>query len=222
VKKLLLFTSVAVVVAVLLLLGVRWAERNNRINLTRVRIDNSCMVDSAGIAEVLRPYFGVSLLKLNTDSLRSEMQNLPGVDSVTVSIQYPETIVVTFTTGKPAFVLDYGFIQVPVTLRGELLPAGWINSELPVITIVESPDSSVIASAINLFSKYQFERSLSVQVRNSSIVVTQNGIRIVIDPDRALENWRNWRTVSTIVPEQIDEVDLRFSHQAVMRSSEET
>jgi hypothetical protein len=222
VKKLLRFTSVAVVVAVLLLLGVRWAERNNRINLTRVRIDNSCMVDSADIAEVLRPYFGVSLLKLNADSLGAELQNLPGVDRVAVHIQYPETIVVTFTTGKPAFVLNYGLVQVPVTLRGELLPADWVNSELPVITIVESPDSSVIASAINLFSKYQFDGSVSVQVGNSSIVVTQNGIRIVIDPDRALENWRNWRTVSTIVTEQINEVDLRFSRQAVMRSTEET
>jgi cell division septal protein FtsQ len=180
------------------------------------------MVDSADIAEVLRPYFGVSLLKLNADSLGAELQNLPGVDRVAVHIQYPETIVVTFTTGKPAFVLNYGLVQVPVTLRGELLPADWVNSELPVITIVESPDSSVIASAINLFSKYQFDGSVSVQVGNSSIVVTQNGIRIVIDPDRALENWRNWRTVSTIVTEQINEVDLRFSRQAVMRSTEET
>jgi len=221
-KNLLKLTSALIVFAALLLLGVRWAERNNRINLTRVRIDNSCMVDSAEIASVLQPCFGVSLLKLNTDSLRSEMQNLPGVELVTVRVQYPETIVVTFTTGKPAFVLNYGSVQVPVTNRGELLPAGWINSELPVITIVETPDSSAIATAINLISKYGFDRSVPVLVSNSSIVVTQDGIRIVIDPARALENWRNWLTVSTIVTEQIDEVDLRFRHQAVMRSTEET
>ncbi len=221
-KNLLKFTSAVVVFAVLVLLGVRWAERNNRINLTRARIDNSCMVDSVEIADVLRPYFGVSLLKLNTDSLRLEIENLTGVDSVTVRIQYPETIVVTFATGKPAFVLDYGLQRVPVTLRGELLPVGWISSELPVLNIVGAPDGSVIASAINLFSKYGFDSSVPIQVSSTSIVVTQNGVRIVIDPDRALENWRNWCTVSTVVTEQINEVDLRFRHQAVMRSAEET
>jgi cell division septal protein FtsQ len=222
VSKLLKLTTVLLVTAILLLLGVRWAERDNRVNFTLARIDCSGLVDSTEIAEALRPYFGRSLFKLNTDSVMLAMQALGGVDSVSVEIQYPETVVISFATGKPSFVLDYGIERIPVTASGEYLPADWANDTLPVITVLEDPDSSVVASAVNLFSKHGFDSSDSIQVSSREIVVIENGTRVILDPESVLENWHSWQTVSTVVSDRIDEVDLRFMHQAVMRSAEET
>ncbi len=221
-KKGLRLTSILLVFTMLLLLGVRWAERDNRLNLTRVRIDNSSLVDSVAIAEVLRPYFGSSLLKLDTDFLKNQLQAIEGVDSVSVVIHYPETIHVSFSTRKPAVILAYSSREIPVTVSGDHLPADWVNDQLPVIEVVGDPDASVIESALLLLTMYPLSPSVSMQVSNREIVVTDNGLRIILDPERAAENWLSWRRISTIIPDRTDEVDLRYKDQAVLRFSEET
>ena len=215
-------TSILLLLTLLLLLGIRWAERDNRLNLTMVRIDNSSLVDSVEIAEVLRPCFGSSLLKLDIDSLQAALQVIEGVDSVSVKIQYPETLIITFFSNEPAVILAYGDREIPVTVSGEHLPQSWGNDELPVLNIVGEPDKEVIESALDLFFKHELSNSVSMQVCERKIVVTENSIRIIIDPARASENWMSWQSIRTIITDRTDEVDLRYHNQAVLRSTEET
>lgn len=221
-KKGLRITTLLLVFTVFLLLGVRWAERDNRLNLTVVRIDNSSLVDSAAIAEILRPYMGVSLLKINTDSLEAALLTLGGVDSVSVSIEYPETIIVLFSTRAPAVLLAYSSGTVPVTQSGDVLPAYWGNDQMPVISITGTPDERVIRYAIDLFIKHEFSHLVSMRVSNQKIVLVENGIRIILDPERARENWLSWQGIRGILGDTVDEVDLRYGNQAVLRSTEET
>ncbi len=221
-KKGLRITILLLIFTVFLLLGVRWAERSNRLNLTMVRIDNSSLVDSAAIAELLRPYLGRSLLQINTDSLEAVLKALGGVDSVSVRIEYPETIIVLFSTRAPAVLLAYSSGTVPVTSSGHVLPVSWGNDQLPVIRITGTPDERVIRSALDLFIKYEFSHFVSMSVSNNAIVLVENGTRIILDPDQATENWLSWQSIREIIGHRIDEVDLRYGGQAVLRSTEET
>ena len=226
-KKGLRLTSVLLLLTVLLLLGIRWAEREGRLDLLRARIDNSGLVDSVEVAELLRPYFGRSLLKLDADSLGIMLSSIAGVDSADVSISYPDAIVVSLVTRKPAAVLAYsGDRLVPVTVSGDPLPVQWINDLLPVITVEEDPDNAVIASALDLLIKMELVSLVSMQVNNRKITVTENGIRIILNPEQATESWLRWRSINSMVTDRTSEVDLRFQDQAVLRerpgSTEET
>lgn len=222
-KKSVRVTSILLLFTMLLILGIRWAERDNRLNLTMVRIDNSSLVDSVKIAEVLRPYFGSSLLRLDTDTLKVNLQAIEGVDSVFVKTLYPETLLITFSTRKPAVILVYsGGREIPVTASGDHLPDDWKNNQLPVINISGDPGRETITSALNLLFDHDLANSASIQVINNEIVVTESGVRIILDPERAEENWMSWRNISTIINSRTHEVDLRYMNQAVLRSTEES
>ncbi len=221
-KKGLIFTAALALFTALLLLGVRWAERDNRLNLTRVRIDNSSLVDSLKISEVLMPCFGVSLLKLDTDSLQQSLLAVEGVDSVEIRVHYPETLVITFSTREPSVILEYSDRSIPVTPSGDPLPVEWGNDQLPVIEIIGEPERKVINAALDLFIQRELNGSASMQVSSREIVLTENGKRIILDPSRADESWAMWQSISSVVTEQTDVVDLRYRDLAVLRSTEET
>jgi len=213
-------TSLLVVLTLLLLLSVRWAERNGHLDLRFARIDNSCQLDSALIAEILRPYFGVSLLKLNTDSLKSQFSALDGVDSVFLSIHYPNTLVIALKTGEPAVILSYPDRTVPVTASGAALPVDWGSDSLPMIIIEGYPEDEAISSALNLLIKRNLGNAVSIQVDSEAIAVSDNGIRVIIDYHRTSDNWLTWQTIRTNIAGQTGEVDLRYTGQAVLRFAE--
>ncbi|MCK5787109.1 MAG: hypothetical protein KAH54_11210 [Candidatus Sabulitectum sp.] len=219
-KKGLRLTSIVLLLTVLFLLGVRWAERDGRLDLVRARIDNSGLVDSVKVAELLRPYFGRSLLKLDADSLVILLSSIAGVDSAEINIRYPDAIVVLLVTREPAAVLAYSDNRmVPVTVSGDPLPLQWRNDQLPVITVVEDPEHAVIASALDLLIKMELVSLVSIQVSNRKITVTENDIRIVLNPEQATESWLRWRSINSMVTDRTSEVDLRFKDQAVFRES---
>jgi cell division septal protein FtsQ len=215
-------TSLLIVLTLLLVLSVRWAERNERLNLTVARIDNSSLLDSAQIAGVLKPYFGVSVLKLNRDSLEAQFLALDGVDSVSVSIHYPDMIVVSLKTGEPAAILAYLNGQVPVTAEGQRLPLSWVNDSLPVINIEGSPKEEAVSSALNFLIKRNLRNSVSIQVNADGIAVLDNGIRVMIDYRQTTVSWLRWQVLKTAITGQPEEVDLRYTGQAVLRFAEET
>ena len=103
-----------------------------------------------------------------------------------------------------------------------MLPASWGNDQLPVIRITGTPNERVIRSALDLFIKYEFSHFVSMTVSNNAIVLVENGTRIILDPDHATENWLSWQSIREIIGHRIDEVDLRYGGQAVLRSAEET
>lgn len=221
-KKGLHLTLAFLVITALLLLGIRWAERDDRLNLLFARIDNSGLVDSVDIAEALKPYFGTSMLKLDTESLELRLLAIEGVDSVSVTICYPETLIISFETRKPAAILAYGTDLIPVTVSGDHLPVDWYSDTLPVVAIEGYPDHEVISSALRLLIKRQVSHSVSFEVSSSGITIEDNGVQVILNPGKAAENWVQWQTIKTMITDQTDEVDLRFANQAVLRSAEET
>ncbi len=221
-KKGLHLTLALLVITALLLLGIRWAERDDRLNILFARIDNSSLVDSVDIAEALQPYFGTSLLKLDTDSLELRLLAIEGVDSVSVVICYPETLIISFETRKPAAILAYGTDLIPVTVSGDHLPVNWYSDTLPVVVIDGYPDHEVISSALRLLIKRQVNHSVSFEVSSSGITLEDNGVQVILNPGTAAENWVQWQTIKTMITDQTDEVDLRYDKQAVLRSAEET
>ena len=69
--------------------ALRWAERDGKFDLISARIDNAGPVDSALVADVLEPFFGESLLSLNTDSIEGCLLDLEGMKTASVSFIYP-------------------------------------------------------------------------------------------------------------------------------------
>ncbi len=221
-KRGLHLTLALLVITALLLLGVRWAERDDRLNLLFARIDNSSLVDSVDIAQTLEPYFGTSLLKLDTDSLELRLLAIEGVDSVLVEISYPETLIISFETRKPVAILAYGTDLIPVTVSGDHLPVDWYNDTLPIVLIEGYPEHEVISSALHLLIEEQVNHTLSFEVSSSGITIEDNGVHVILNPGKAAENWVQWQTIKTMITDQTDEVDLRYDNQAVLRSAEET
>ncbi len=215
-------TGLFTVIIMLLLLGIRWAERENKFDLTYVRIDNSSNVDSTELATVLHPYFGVSLLKIDMDSLEMKICTVEGVDSVLIEVHYPSTINILFSTGEPVVVLAYPDRQVPVTNSGTYLPESWVNDQLPVIGVSAATDTCVILTALNLLLKYNLANTVEMQVSNRQIVITEGSTRIILDTENAVNSWLCWLDIKRIISDNTYEVDLRFNNQAVLRSAEET
>jgi cell division septal protein FtsQ len=162
------------------------------------------------------------VLKLNRDSLEAQFLALDGVDSVSVSIHYPDMIVVSLKTGEPAAILAYLNGQVPVTAEGQRLPLSWVNDSLPVINIEGSPKEEAVSSALNFLIKRNLRNSVSIQVNADGIAVLDNGIRVMIDYRQTTVSWLRWQVLKTAITGQPEEVDLRYTGQAVLRFAEET
>lgn len=219
-KKIWVVVSAAVF-TLIILLGFRWAEREHYFDLTSVRIDNSFLVDSTEIAQVLEPCFGLSLLDFQTDSLLAEISEIPGVDSVALDIQLPNTIVLTFKVSKPAVVLVSTSLRLPVTTKGIALPLAWANPTLPEIQITGEPDSLSICSSINLLLKRELQ-GIVFQLSEDMVTIVDGDIQILLDPAHLDDSWLRWQAIRTLLTDRTDEVDLRFSDQAILRVSEES
>ncbi len=211
----------AAVFTLIVLLGFRWAERENYFDLTTVRVDNSFLVDSAEIARILEPCFGISLLDFQKDSLLKELGKVSGVDSVCMDIILPNTIVLTFSVSKPAVVLVANSSRLPVTTNGVGLPVNWENALLPEIQITGEPDSTFICSAINLLLKRELQRVI-IEVSENNVTIVDGEIRILLDPEHLDESWLRWLSIKNLLTDRTDEVDLRFAGQAILRTSEES
>ncbi len=211
----------AAVFTLIVLLGFRWAERKNYFDLTSVRIDNSFLVDSAEIARILEPCFGMSLLHFQEDSLLAELGKISGVDSVCMDIYLPDTIVLTFSVSEPAVVLVGNSSRLPVTTDGVGLPINWENALLPEIQIMGEPDSAFICSAINLLLKRELQRVI-IEVSDNNVTIVDGEIQILLDPEHLDDSWLRWLSIKNLLTDRTEEVDLRFAGQAILRVSEES
>lgn len=219
-KKIWVVVSAAIF-TLIVLLGFRWAERKDYFDLTSVRIDNSFLVDSAAIAKALEPCFGRSLLGFQEDSLLAEIARIPGVDEVRMEIRLPDTIVLTLSVSKPAVVLINDSSRLPVTSNGTSLPLSWGNSLLPEIQITGQPDSTFICSAIDLLLKRELQ-DVTFLVSENMVTIVDGEVNIFLDPEHLDDSWLRWLSIQNLLTDRTEEVDLRFTDQAILRASEES
>lgn len=219
-KKIWVVVSAAIF-TLIVLLGFRWAERKSYFDLTSVRVDNSFLVDSAEIARVLEPCFGMSLLNFQEDSLLEQIGRIPGVDDVSLEVRLPDTIVLTLFVSKPAVVLINNSTRLPVTSKGTSLPVNWGNSSLPEIQITGNPDSTFICSAINLLLKRKLQ-DITFLVSENRVTIVDSEVNILLDPEHLDDSWLRWVSIQNLLTDGTEEVDLRFKDQAILRASEES
>ena len=198
-------------------LGVRWADRDGRFDLTRARVDNSGPVDSALVAEILEPYFGESLLSINSDSIRCALESIEGLSSVSVTVSYPDEILIAMVPEKPAAFLNTRSGLCPVTARGNTLPLSWGDPSLPVLYVEGTPAFGYMDSGLNLLLKRGLSGSAKVTVSEHGILVVDNGVSVLFDGAGAPEDWETWEAIRTSVNFSAELVDMRYGGQAVIR-----
>ncbi len=210
---------IAAVVGVLIF---RHAEREGQFDLTTVRVDNSGPVDSALVAEVLKPFFGESLLSLDPDSVRNAIMEIEGLSSVTVEMHFPNSMVVAMVPRAPvARILNEGG-WFPVDMEGRVLPSAWDSSDLPELRIQGNPDEAYIVSGIDLLVKNNLAEEVSITVDNSGLKVRERDNLILMSGLSTRADWNTWTSLRDLIGETPCIVDLRYSGQAVVRSGEGT
>lgn len=217
-KKALLFGIVTLLVLTAAL-GIRWADREGKFDLLQARIDNSGPVDSALVAEILRPWFEESLLRLNADSLGMELETIDGVASASVRVVLPHSIVVELHPREAVAMVLSGAGSTPVTMLGEPLPDQWADPALPELRVLGNPEESSIRAALNLALKRDLGTGTEVTVLEDGIQVVENGIPVLLRCDNAPGSWRTWNSIRDSVRPFAEQVDLRYRGQAIVRPS---
>jgi len=216
-KKSFYIAFIVPVLVLLALLAFRWAERSGRFDLIAVRIDNSGPIDSSMVADILKPYFGRPLQTIDADSLKGSLLQIAGLSSVSITLSYPHTMIVTMEPEMPAAVILRGTETYPVTLLGRRLPAEWADDSLPVLMVEGFPEDGYISSGLGLLIKRSLPQELSVTVEEQGVLVVENGIPVLLDGNNAVRGWKTWERIRTSVHGSGLQVDLRYIGQAVVR-----
>ena len=202
--------------------ALRWAERDGKFDLISARIDNAGPVDSALVADVLEPFFGESLLSLNTDSIEGCLLDLEGMKTASVSFIYPGSMIVALEPEVPVAIVDQESESYPVTVTGKPLPADWTDEALPVLLVTGAPDEIFISSGIDLLVKRGLGGRASVLVGETGVTVIDDGVPVVLDGSNAAADWVTWESMKNSVNDPGCTVDLRFNGQAIIIPGEES
>lgn len=219
-KKRIYLTSILLLLVLIAALAVRWADRKGSFDLLAARIDNSGPVDSALVAEILEPFFGESLLSVSTDSIQLALGAIEGLRTVSVRVSFPHAILVEMTPEIPAAMLVSEFGTYPVTSSGTSLPESWSDLSLPVLEVEGSPRDRYLESGLELLLDMDLNDSATVVVCELGIRVLENGIPVLLDGNRAAADWETWKSIRSAVCTSAEQVDLRYSGQAVIRTAE--
>lgn len=200
-------------------LVVRWADRDGRFDLLAARIDNSGPVDSVRVAEILKPYFGESLLTMDIDTLTAALGSIEGLKRVSVTVSFPHSIIVNMTPERPAALVLSSAGDIPVTTEGVQLPPSWADPSLPVLSLEGSPGDDYIRTGLDLLLKRELYRTAEVRVCEWGILVVQDGVPVMFDGESAPADWKTWEAIKTSVRASAEMVDMRYGGQAVIRTA---
>jgi hypothetical protein len=221
-KKTVITVSAVTLSVLLAVLAVRWVERKGMLDLRLARIDNSGPVDSVLVAEILRPWFGRSLLDVDCDSLTLILSGIEGVRAASVVKSYPDMLIVSMEIERPAALIRNGATDYPVTSSGLQLPSAWASDSLPVLTVTGSPGEGSMESGLRLLLKRSSASIESIEVTPWAIVVRTDGRAILFDGCRAVADWKTWAAIRDGITCSGMVIDLRYTGQAVLRSVEES
>lgn len=93
------------------------------------------------VAALTRAAHGMTTLHVQTDRLRSAVNGMPTVASVSADPSFPHGLTIQVTERPPALVAVDGDRQVPVAANGELLPGAKAAESLPRLQVDSLPAS---------------------------------------------------------------------------------
>lgn len=218
-KKRIYLLSITLLLLLTAALAVRWADRDGRFDLLWARIDNSGPVDSSLVADILKPFFGGSLLSLDVDSVRCALGAIDGLRCVSVTVSLPHTIIVEMTPERPAALVIAQAGSSPVAASGKELPCSWADPSLPLLYVEGAPGEDYLKTGLDLLLKRGLNPGSTVTVCDWGILVVENGVPVMLDGERAPADWKTWQSIRGSVRPSAEMVDMRYNGQAVIRTA---
>lgn len=208
-------------VAFALAMSYRWFERGGAFDLDTVRIRGIRQADSSDVCAAVRSYFGTSIWRIDPSELEGTVEEIPGVDNVTVSREPFTGIILRIELAQPVFAVSDSSGTIPISSRGERLPVSFLTDTIPVVESHFSMDSSVSAGLASWFEREEIEWCLfSFRYIESGLsMYTQEGCEILLGFQDLSRRWRDFQLlrVSLSDIEQWQQIDMRYSDQAVLR-----
>ena len=206
-----------------LAMGYRWFERGGAFDLDTVRIQGIRNADSAVVCQVVRPLFGTSIWNIDIEALQNSLTMIPGIDSARVRRAPLRTIILELKVSAPSFVLRNETGMVAFSHTGEPLPERFLSDSLPHVD-ARAPLGEVTARNLAHWfcSDSRGPDSLGYCIDAEGLSVeTALGQRILLGTEDLPVRWRAYVALETssIELEPYSEIDMRYSGQAVLRSS---
>lgn len=213
-------------IAFALAMGYRWFERGGVFDLDSIRIRGIRHADSVAVCEVVKSLFGTSIWQLDPSEIQTILSVVPGIDSVHVSRVLFSGLIIDIRISESVFAVSDSSGIIAVSSLGEVLPPRFLNDSIPVIESrgkIESAVSRRLAAWFragemqcdNLLFRYT-DRGLSVFV--------SNGYEVLLGVDQLSDRWDSYRQLASSMLDSNDlyQVDMRYSNQAILRESMES
>lgn len=208
-------------VAFALAMAYRWFERGGAFNLDIVRIQGIRHADSSAVCQVIAPLFGTSIWQIDPVELQNSLEEIPGIDSVTVCREPLTGMVLQIKLANPVFAISDSTGTVAVSSSGERLPSTFLKDSIPVI---EAPGGMCVSVSATLARWFETEEivwdSLLFQYSDTGFSVFMiDGCEILLGNDNLSGRWSKFCSLNASLSDIGDweQVDMRYIGQAVFR-----
>ena len=232
--KILLAVSLVVGISMLWILVVNPLFRLNRIIVTgNIRLSKDYILHTIGLTT------DRNLLLVNVERIKRKLMNMKEIELADVYIKYPHTLYIFVVEKKPAYLLNTGRFW-GLTENDEVLPMEGYSGilDLPIITPVEdcavkpytiiNCKSAILAlNFLNYIAKHAsgmldiISEVIAPYEDEIIIILRESGVKVLVG-----DNWDIWDKLSVVLDnigkdiQKVDEIDFRFSGQAVVRYKE--
>lgn len=209
-----------------LAMGYRWFERGGVFDLDNIRIRGIRHADSVAVCEVVKSLFGTSIWQLDTSEIQTMLSVVPGIDSVNVSRALLSGLILEIRISEPVFAISDSSGIVAVSSMGEVLPPRFLTDSIPVIESRERIEAAVSGNLAEWFRTGEIQRdSLRFIYTDRGLsVLVNNGYEVLLGVDQLSDRWDNYRQLASSVSgfDDLQQVDMRYSNQAILRESTES
>ena len=232
--KILLAVSLVVGISMLWILVVNPLFRLNRIIVTgNIRLSKDYILHTIGLTT------GRNLLLVNVERIKRKLMNMKEIELADVYIKYPHTLYISVVEKKPVYLLNTGRFW-GLTENGEVLPMEGYSGiiDLPIITPVEdcavkpytiiNCKSAILAlNFLNYIAKHAsgmldiISEVIAPYEDEIIVILRESGVKVLVG-----DSWDIWDKLSVVLDnigkdiQKVDEIDFRFSGQAVVRYKE--
>ena len=209
-----------------LAMGYRWFERGGAFDLDSIRIRGIRHADSVAVCEVVKPLFGTSIWRLDPFEIKTMLSVVPGIDSVHVSRVLFSGLILDIRISEPVFAVSDSSGIVAVSSMGEVLPSRFLSDSIPVIESGEKIGTAASQKLAAWFrsEEIQYDGLLFRYTDRGLSVFVNNGYEVLLGVDQLSDRWESYRQLASSVSgsEDLYQVDMRYSNQAIMRESMES
>jgi len=232
--KILLAISLVVGISMLWILVVNPLFRLNRIIVTgNIRLSKDYILHTIGLTT------GRNLILVNVERIKRKLMNMKEIELADVYIKYPHTLYISVVEKKPVYLLNTGRFW-GLTENGEVLPMEGYSGiiDLPIITPIEdcavkpytiiNCKSAILAlNFLNYIAKHAsgmldiISEVIAPYEDEIIVILRESGVKVLVG-----DSWDIWDKLSVVLDnigkdiQKVDEIDFRFSGQAVVRYKE--